>query len=151
MTVPSAATTKSVLRPWISFSSGSPRPQAHAVCEHAEIAGPVADEREILRGEMRDDDLARFSGAAACRRRRRLDDDVLGRDVHPTGGARVRDESGIAAAVAVGDPAAECRRDRLPLIFVESLGCHERHADTEFVEPEPRSDACRAMRASADG
>ena len=42
------ATRKSVLRPWISLSSGSPRPQLQGLAiQHADIAGAVADEGKV--------------------------------------------------------------------------------------------------------
>ena len=62
-----------------------------------------------------------------------LDDDVLGGDVHAARRAFVRDEAGVAAAVAVGHAAAEHARDRRALVVVQPLRRDERHPDAEVV------------------
>ena len=64
-----------------------------------------------------------------------LDDDVLAADVHAAVGALVGDEAGIAAAVAVGDAAAEGGRDQFPLVVVEPFRGDEGDVDAEVVQP----------------
>ena len=54
-----------------------------------------------------------------------LDDDVLGAQVHAALRAFMRDEPGVAAAVAVGHVAPEPLRDLGALVVVEPLRRHE--------------------------
>ena len=102
--------------------------------EHGHVAGAVADEGEILRRQVRHDDLAGFArrqhAAVAVDD---LDDDVLGGEVHAAARALVGDEAGIASAVAVGDAAAEDAGDGLALVVVQPLAGDEGDADAEVV------------------
>ena len=103
--------------------------------QRAHVAGGVADERVVLRGQVGDDDVAR--GPWRQRLALAIDDfhdDVFGRDVHAAVRAFVGDEARVAPAVAVGDGAAEGGGDLRALRVVQALGRDERHFHAQAVE-----------------
>ena len=62
-----------------------------------------------------------------------FDDDVLSHHMHATGRTLVRDEAGVAPAIAVRNPAAEDRCDRRALIIVEALRRDQCDLDAEII------------------
>ena len=136
MTVPSSATMKSVAAALdLAEQRQSATASARAIVEHAHVAGPIADERKVARREMRHDDFARLAQPASLvHRADDLDDDVLGAHVHAASGALVRDEAGVATAVAVGHLAAERAGNLLALVVVQALRRDERDDDAEIVQ-----------------
>jgi hypothetical protein len=112
--------------------------------QDADVAGPVAQEREVARRKMRDHDLARLAvGHRRAAGADDLDHHVLGADVHAALRALVRDKAGVAAPVTIRHPAAERLADQLALVVVEHFRGDEDHANAEVVQPLPASRGVR--------
>src|SRR5262249_59149409 len=110
--------------------------RAAATPEHADIAGAVTDEGEAPRRHIGDHDLSRGSrGLELALGIHDLDDDVLCRDVHATGGAFRGDEARVAPAVAVCDGTAENAPHELTLLWVEAPRGYEGDAHRQILEP----------------
>ncbi len=87
---------------------------------------------------MGDDDFARLAhGHGMACGVQQFHHHVFGRQVHAAAGAFMRDETGVAPAVAVGHRAAEHGADGGALVVVQPFAGDERDADAQVVQTLP--------------